>query len=135
MNYLWDTDIASFSIRGVYGLSQDVVIKHAGQICIAWPTETELLVWAYNYPYPFRRLSLLRDFRRNVPVVPLSYAIQERYAKTMVLMLRNGTPMQAFDLLIAATALAHKLTLVTHNVKHFRPVPGLRVQDWTEAGA
>lgn len=34
------------------------------------------------------------------------------------------------DTLIAATALAHNATLVTHNVKEFKRVPGLAVSDW-----
>lgn len=37
------------------------------------------------------------------------------------------------DLLIAATALAHDLTLVTHNTHDFAHVPGLRVVDWLDA--
>ncbi len=32
--------------------------------------------------------------------------------------------------MIAAIALAHDLTLVTNNTKHFLPVPGIRVEDW-----
>jgi tRNA(fMet)-specific endonuclease VapC len=34
------------------------------------------------------------------------------------------------DLLIAATAILHELTLVTHNVEDFASVPGLAVVDW-----
>lgn len=34
------------------------------------------------------------------------------------------------DLLIAATALAGDLTLVTHNTAEFSRVPGLRLEDW-----
>lgn len=34
------------------------------------------------------------------------------------------------DLKIAATALHHKLTVVTRNVRHFSRVPGLIVEDW-----
>jgi predicted nucleic acid-binding protein len=36
------------------------------------------------------------------------------------------------DLMIGAVALAHDLTLtlVTHNRKHFAPIPGLRIEDW-----
>jgi tRNA(fMet)-specific endonuclease VapC len=33
--------------------------------------------------------------------------------------------------MIAAHALSLDLTLVTHNMKHFRRVPRLRVEDWT----
>lgn len=36
-----------------------------------------------------------------------------------------------FDRLIAAHALALGVTLVTHNVRDFRDVPGLRIEDWT----
>ncbi len=34
------------------------------------------------------------------------------------------------DLLIAALTLAHNATLVTRNLKDFRKVPGLRVENW-----
>lgn len=35
-----------------------------------------------------------------------------------------------FDTLIAAHVLALNLTLITHNVRHFETVPGLRLEDW-----
>jgi tRNA(fMet)-specific endonuclease VapC len=34
------------------------------------------------------------------------------------------------DMLIAAIALAHKLTQVTHNTSEFSRVPGLQIVDW-----
>jgi tRNA(fMet)-specific endonuclease VapC len=36
------------------------------------------------------------------------------------------------DLLIAAIALANKATLVTRNQRHFRNVPGLKIQNWVD---
>jgi tRNA(fMet)-specific endonuclease VapC len=36
----------------------------------------------------------------------------------------------AVDLLIAAVALTHDLTLVTHNTQHFQNIPNLRLEDW-----
>ena len=38
------------------------------------------------------------------------------------------------DLLIAAIALAHRATLVTRNLSHFRRVPNLTVVNWVDAG-
>jgi tRNA(fMet)-specific endonuclease VapC len=35
------------------------------------------------------------------------------------------------DLLIASHALCEQAILVTHNIRHFARVPGLRVEEWT----
>jgi tRNA(fMet)-specific endonuclease VapC len=37
------------------------------------------------------------------------------------------------DLLIASIAVAHNLTLVTHNTGEFGRIPGLQIQDWEAA--
>jgi len=36
------------------------------------------------------------------------------------------------DLLIAGIAIENDMTLVTHNMKHFSRIPGLKLQDWIE---
>ena len=42
----------------------------------------------------------------------------------------QGKPIGANDLMIAAIARAHDLTLVTHNTGEFSRVIGLRIEDW-----
>ena len=37
------------------------------------------------------------------------------------------------DLLIAGIALVRDATLVTRNLRHFRPVPGLKLENWADA--
>ena len=44
-----------------------------------------------------------------------------------------GKPPPGFDLMIASVALAHDLTLVTHNTRDFQNIPGLRLEDWLAA--
>lgn len=41
-----------------------------------------------------------------------------------------GTPIGAYDVMIAAQAIAHNLTLITHNVKEFQRIDGLKWEDW-----
>lgn len=41
-----------------------------------------------------------------------------------------GTPIGAYDLLIAGQALCRGMTVVTSNLREFLRVPGLRCEDW-----
>jgi tRNA(fMet)-specific endonuclease VapC len=36
------------------------------------------------------------------------------------------------DLLVASIALGHRATLVTRSIRHFRPVPNLTIENWTD---
>jgi tRNA(fMet)-specific endonuclease VapC len=42
----------------------------------------------------------------------------------------RGTPIGAYDVLIAGQAAARDLILVSHNTGEFGRVPGLRIDDW-----
>jgi tRNA(fMet)-specific endonuclease VapC len=46
------------------------------------------------------------------------------------LLVSQGTPIGAYDVLIAGQAVARNLILVTHNTREFGRVPGLRFEDW-----
>ena len=45
----------------------------------------------------------------------------------------KGIPIGGNDTMIAGHALAAECVLVTNNTREFSLVPGLRVEDWTEA--
>jgi len=45
---------------------------------------------------------------------------------------KNGTPIGAYDLLIAGQALRRGLTVVTANTSEFARITGLSWQDWTK---
>ena len=47
---------------------------------------------------------------------------------------RRGTPIEDFDVAIAAHALALDATLVSDNVKHMSRVPRLLVENWRAPG-
>jgi predicted nucleic acid-binding protein len=51
----------------------------------------------------------------------------EHFAETRALLRRRGELIADFDLLIAATALHHDLTLLTFNLRHFERIPELRL--------
>ncbi len=72
-----------------------------------------------------RLRALLDDFIRR-PVLDFDEACAFEFQALSALRLRIGT----MDLRIASTALAHGALLLSRNLKDFRKVPGLRVDDW-----
>ena len=65
-----------------------------------------------------------------IRVLPYDRMAAEATAKARANLKRRGRPIGAYDVLIAGTALAHGLIVVTSNVREFKQVEGLRVEDW-----
>lgn len=66
-------------------------------------------------------------------VLPLDEPADWHYADIRAALERAGTPIGNHDLFIAAHARSRGMTLVTHNMREFERVPGLRVEDWLTA--
>ena len=77
-----------------------------------------------------RAASNLRVLLSKVAVVPFDDTATTRYGDLRALLERRGAPIGPMDMLIAAHALSLGWTLATHDVREFRRVPGLLVEDW-----
>lgn len=69
----------------------------------------------------------------TLTVLPLDGPADEHYADIRAELERAGTPIGSHDLFIAAHARSRDMTLITHNMREFTRVPGLRVEDWLAA--
>jgi tRNA(fMet)-specific endonuclease VapC len=69
-------------------------------------------------------------FFGSIRVLPYDRKAAEATARARADLKRPGRPIGAYDVLIAGTALAHELILVTSNVREFKQVEGLRIEDW-----
>ena len=65
-----------------------------------------------------------------VDVLPLNPGVDHCYARLRALLEREGRPIGANDLLIAAHALSLGHIVVTANIREFSQVPDLRVENW-----
>jgi tRNA(fMet)-specific endonuclease VapC len=63
-------------------------------------------------------------------ILPFGSAEARAAARVRSGLERQGLPIGPLDTLIAGTAMAHGLTLVTHNVEEFGRVEGLAIVDW-----
>ena len=55
------------------------------------------------------------------------------YGKIRAELERQGKPIGSMDMLIAAQAIAQGFTLITHNLKEFERVPGLKCETWVNS--
>ena len=63
-------------------------------------------------------------------VFPLNDDILKRFGALKAHLRKSVQILPDFDLLIAATALAESKILVTNNVRHYRRIPDLRLENW-----
>jgi tRNA(fMet)-specific endonuclease VapC len=92
------------------------------------------LMKAANGEELLRAQGLLDQTRRSLASVATVYPIDER-AATEFDRLRQDKKIKKIgraDLLIAAITLANRATLVTRNLKDFRLVTGLQVENWAD---
>jgi tRNA(fMet)-specific endonuclease VapC len=66
----------------------------------------------------------------QIVIVPFDDAAAAHFE--LLLAMKEARKMGRADLLIASIALAHRATLVTRNLRHFRPIPGLIVTNWVD---
>lgn len=132
MSYLLDTDICSIYMRRPGGLFHRF-IQHSGRLWISSVGLSELYTWAYKQDDPSRILVKIQDFLQDVQTIPFDDTCAVEVGKLRGRLLRKGISVSAVDLMIAAVAVVHNLTLVTHNTAHFQNVPNLRTEDWLAA--
>jgi tRNA(fMet)-specific endonuclease VapC len=100
-------------------------------IALASVTASELLAGVYRAETEVRRLqreAFVEAILAQVPVLPFNLAAARIHARVWSQLAAIGQPVGAFDLLIAATALAHGYTVLTQNLREFQRVPGLLVR-------
>jgi tRNA(fMet)-specific endonuclease VapC len=135
-----DTDILTFFLRNhprvlgrVQSANEEIVITVISRI------ETlrgrfDSLMKAANGDELRRGQQRLDEAERDLARIPRILAINAEAAAELDRLLDNKKlkKIGRADLLIAAITLAHRATLVTRNLKDFRQVPGLSVENWMD---
>ena len=128
--YLLDTHIISDLIKNPQGeAAQRIASVGEGSVCTSIVVAAELRYGAEKKGFSklAERVELLLS---ALDVLPLEAPADRHYGQIRQYLATQGTPIGPNDLLIAAQARAHDLTLVTANTKEFSRVPNLRVENW-----
>jgi tRNA(fMet)-specific endonuclease VapC len=133
MRYLLDTNICIYIAKqkppGVLARLQRL---KAGDVGMSIITHLELVYGACKCQGRQENLSRIRELERLIPVLPMDTGVGRHFGEVRAALERKGTPIGAYDLLIAAHALSLGLILVTDNAREFRRIPQLNLENWAE---
>jgi tRNA(fMet)-specific endonuclease VapC len=124
-----DTDTVSYALRGEGNVALRIQEHRPSEVCISSVTLAELRYGA-DLKQSRRLHALISTFVRDVVVAPFDQLAADRFGTIAAGLARQGTPIGAYDTLIAAHALALGLIFVTNNLKHFNQVSGLQTENW-----
>ncbi len=134
MKYLLDTCVLSVLGRGGSERLDSRLQREArSAIGISSVTVFEVRYGLALASGELRSRRLVESFLGIAGIVDFDAACAAAAGDLRAKLKKRGEMIGPYDLLIAGTALAKELTLVTQNGEEFRRVGGLRVEDWTRS--
>jgi tRNA(fMet)-specific endonuclease VapC len=131
--YLLDTDTIIYAIKGERQVTRRLEETAGQPKAVSVITYGELFFGAMKSAAPQANLAKVRRVGELFPVIEVSRAVMETFGSLKAELQKRGKAVADFDLVIAATALVHSYSLVTNNQRHFRDIPGLRLENWVRA--
>lgn len=102
----------------------------AGDIWLCDIVKAELYYGAFKSQRQAANLALLDELFHLFASLSFEGDAARQFGRIRADLARKGTPIGPYDLQIAAIALAHDLTLVTHNTAEYGRIDGLKFTDW-----
>ena len=94
------------------------------------PVEAELWFGVAKSAQQEQNRTHLFTLLESLPSLPFAGQATLHFGDIRVHLASQDTPIGPYDLQVAAIAVAHDLTVVTHNTCEFAKVPGLKLEDW-----
>lgn len=119
----------SYALRGVGGVEARIRSTRPSELGVSAITVAELRFGAHKRRS--KRLHQLIDrFLAPIQELPFDSGAADCYGRIVARLQAESRPIGMADAMIGAHALSLGLTLVTHNLRHFRRMEGLDLDDW-----
>ena len=130
MIYALDTNTLIYYFKGVGSVVSNMLSIPPSDLAIPAVVLYELERGLATSQAPGRRRAQLAVLRQSVRLLPFDQSAAQRAGGISAELCRIGKPIGPIDALIAGTSMSVGATLVTHNTREFKRVPGLQVVDW-----
>ncbi len=137
MAVLIDASILIEAERGSLDLAAHVSRRTDEEAFLSVVTASELLHGVHRATRPdqrARRSAFVEGIIERFPVLEIDLAAARAHAQVWADLSARGSIIGPHDLWLAATCIAHGLTMVTANAREFERVPGLEVEVWSDEG-
>ena len=131
MRFMLDTNICIYLIKKKPIKVLSKLRRYAiSDVCISSITLAELEYGVEKSSQPERNRDALNSFVAPLEIVPFDEVAASCYGEIRSELEKKGRMIGSMDLLIAAHAKALSFTLVSNNIREFRRIPKLILENW-----
>jgi tRNA(fMet)-specific endonuclease VapC len=133
MRYMLDTNICIYSIKHKpQQVFQRLQEHNPAEICISSITYAELVYGVEKSQQIEKNRIALMLLLARIEIVDFDSSAAEVYGKIRADLEKKGTPIGPLDMMIAGHAKSLDYTVVTNNIKEFKRIKGLKLENWVE---
>ncbi len=130
IKYMLDTNILIYTIKNRPKKVREAFKRHSDYLAMSTVTLGELIYGAEKSTQSDRNLADIEALTARLDVVPFDSQAAIHFGQVRAELAKSGKLIGAYDLMIAGHARSRGLILVTNNLREFKRVPGLRVENW-----
>jgi predicted nucleic acid-binding protein len=130
--YLLDTDTIIYILKGNDVVKKNLQCHIEDPMKISIITLMELYYGAHKSGKVAGNLAKVKRLETEFEIISTSKESAEIFGLLKATREKSGKRLDDFDLIIAACAMTHNLTLVTNNVAHFKRIEGLKLTNWNK---
>ena len=129
LKYLLDTNIVIYVLKRRPKEVLEIFNTNASRMAISSITLSELIYGAEKSPNVDKNLEAIEEFVSHLEVLPYDAKASQHYGQIKASLEKKGEIIGENDIHIAAHAISQGLILVTNNLREFRRVPNLAIEN------
>ena len=132
LKYLLDTNIVIYVLKRRPVEVLKIFNTNANRMAISSITLSELIYGAEKSPNVDQNLEAIEEFISHLEVLPYGPKASQHSGQIKAALERKGEIIGENDIHIAAHAISQGLILVTNNLREFKRVTNLALENWVE---
>ena len=132
LKYLLDTNIVIYVLKRRPKEVLKIFNTNASRMAISSITLSELIYGAEKSSNADKNLEAIEEFISHLEVLPYEAKASQHFGQIKAALERKGEVIGENDIHIAAHAISQGLILVTNNLREFKRVTNLALENWVE---